>query len=234
MIVADDPRNAAYVALDALEQDQTVEELAASFPSCASVIIPARRDLADAVDLRPDLAVTVVGTPYRLNHVFGRMSDLSEVVGIDQRDLDEGAEELSSADFVVLEALAAGPNGVLVDVDQARLMDLACGLGASLWIMSGVGRLLPKALFDEVCTRTLGAQGIDNAAQSDIESEFRELFEPVGRVRPRRAGGEVAFVSSDQIGAIVGPRGRAVPQIALRRSDCVAPAELIGFSRVSS
>jgi hypothetical protein len=93
MIVADEARGAAYSSIDALEQDQTAEELASSFPAGASVVIPARRDLADALDLRPDLAVTVVGSPYQLNRIFGRMTDLREVVGISQQDLEYGDEE---------------------------------------------------------------------------------------------------------------------------------------------
>ena len=234
MIVAEDPRVAAYSAVSMLEDDQTIEELAASFPAGSSVVIPAQRDLADAVDLRPDLSVTVVGTPYRLNRVFGRMTDLREVVGIDQHDLEAGHDQLPEADVIVLEALAAGPSGVLVDPDQAVLLDLAERFGIACWVMVGVGRLLPTALFEEVCRRVAVVEDRDDAEVSGVDAEFRELFEPLQRVRPRRSGDAAALIGIERISIVVGPRGKAIPTLGLRRADCVAPAEILGFSSLSS
>jgi hypothetical protein len=233
MIVADDPRHVAYAAVSALEDDQTVEELAASFPAGASVVIPARPDLADAVDLRPDLSVTVVGSPYRLNRVFGRMTDLREVVGLDQQDLEAGHDELPSADLVVLEALAAGPSAVLVDADQAELLRFAEELGIACWAMVGVGRLLPSALFDEVCRR-VGAAPEHQDEYSGLSDEVLDLFEPLQRVRPRRSRDEAVVIGASRISAVIGPRGKAVPALGLRKSDCVAPAEILGFSSLNS
>lgn len=236
MIVAEEPRSAAYAAIDLLEQDQSVEELAASFPSECSVAIPARRDLADAVDLRPDLSVTVVGSSYRLNHVFGRMTDLTDVIGIDLQDLEDGSESLALIDLVVLDAIAAGPNGLLVDLDQYRLLEHAELEGAESWVRVGVGRLLPAALFDALCSR-VGLDRTDAAAGPpalEFEPDFRDLFAPSTRVRPNRSAQEVAFVAASRVRAVVGPHGRAVPALALRRAECVAVAELIGFAGVNS
>lgn len=234
MIVADDPRHVAYASVSALEDDQTVEELAASFPAGASVVIPARGDLGDAVDLRPDLSVTVVGSPYRLNRVFGRMTDLREVIGVDQQELVLGREELPTADLVVLEALAAGPSGVLVDVDQAELLDQAESLGMPCWVMVGVGRLLPAALYDEVSRRVGGADAEHRRAPSGYDDDVEDLFTPSGKIRPRRRRDEAVAIPAGRISAVVGLRGKSVPALGLRRSDCVAPAELLGFSRLGS
>jgi hypothetical protein len=232
MIVADDPRHAAYASISALEDDQTVEELAASFPAGASVVIPASRDLADAVDLRPDLSVAVVGSPYRLNRVFGRMTGLRDVIGIDQQDLQLGSDDLPSADLVVLDALAAGPTGILVDMAQGELLRVA-PLGMPCWVRVGVGRLLPQALFDEVTRRVEAIEAFDTDDPLGILDEFGDVFS-TQRVRPRRTHDEAVRIDSARLAAVVGPRGKVVPALGLKKSDCVAPAELLGFSSLSS
>lgn len=235
MIVAEEPRRAAFSAVDLLEQDQSIEELAASFPSACAVAIPASRALADALDLRPDLQVTVVGSSYRMNYVLARMTDVADVVGIDLQDLDDGFEDLAPIDLVVLEAIAAGPTGVVVDLDQYRLLEHAEQAGAQCWVLVAQGRCLPQALFDELCARVGVARAEKLQASSPaFEDEFSDLFSTRSRTSPRRSVREVSFVATDRMQLVVGPRGRAVPSLALKRADCAAPAELIGFSAVGS
>jgi hypothetical protein len=121
---------------------------------------------------------------------------------------------------------------VLVDSAQADLLVYAEREGMACWAMVGVGRLLPAALFEEVKRRVVSDDGVDSQL-AGIEAEFSELFTPIQRIRPRRGRDEAVAVEVDRITAVIGPRGKAVPAIALKRADCIAPAEILGFSSLS-
>lgn len=230
IIVADDPYAAAYTAIEALADDPTSEELAASLPSEASVVIPARADLAAAMRLRPDISITVVGTPYRLNEILRRFRGDSDVIGVDQRDFDlAGSEALTGENhLVILEALAAGPDGVIVDQDQAALVTLAAMSLVPCWVMTGVGRTLPAELLAEIRSRTVEASTDESPV---LDDDYLDLLEMPGSHRSRRLERPTAFLGREQISVVVGPRGKALPELALRRAECKAPAELLGFAR---
>ena len=234
VIVADEPFDAAYAAIEALEDDSTADELAAGFPAGASVVIPAKAGLAIALNLRPDLSVTVVGMPYRLNEVLRRLSRVADVVGIDARDFDaDGAEMIGDGPhLLVLEALAAGPSGFLVDRDQAVLAGAAIMAEVPCWVATGVGRILPAELFAEILDRTISPDdAMDwSGFELDDEDDFA-LLRGMGGERSSRRHRPVAFLDADRVAAVVGPRGKAIPQLALRRAECRAPAELLGFAR---
>jgi hypothetical protein len=232
VIVADDPFEASYAAIEALSDDPTSEELAATFPSEASVVIPAKAGLAAAIRLRPDLSVTVVGTPYRLNEVLRRLGGVSDVVGVDQRDFEaEGDSSLPEGPhIVVLEALAAGPSGYLLDQDQAALLDQASLRDATCWVATGVGRILPEQLFAEVRHRSMIPDPFGDLMADLGDDEF-ELLGSSTKSQPQFRQRAVSFLEAGRAAAVVGPRGRAVPQLALRRAECRAPGELLGFAR---
>jgi hypothetical protein len=233
VIVAEEPFDAAYAAIEALADDPTAEELAASFPAGASVVIPAKAGLALALNMRPDLSVTVVGMPYRLNEVLRRLSRVADVVGIDSRDFDvDGAEMMGDGPhLLVLEALAAGPSGFLVDRDQAELASSAVMTEVPCWVATGVGRVLPAELFAEIVDRTVSTEEVDlSEPDFDDDDDFALLRRAGGDRSPRRHR-PVAFLEAERVAAVVGPRGKAIPQLALRRAECRAPAELLGFAR---
>lgn len=230
VIVAEEPFDAAYAAIEALEDDPTADELAASFPAGASVVIPAKAGLAVALNMRPDLSVTVVGMPYRLNEVLRRLSRVADVVGIDQRDFDaDGAEMMGEGPhLLVVEALAAGPSGFLLDRDQVVLASSPVLADSSCWVTTGVGRVLPAELFAEVLDRAVSTD--QSGFEIDDEDDFA-LLRGISGERSSRHHRPVAFLQAERVAQVVGPRGRAIPQLALRRAECRAPAELLGFAR---
>jgi hypothetical protein len=233
VIVAEEPFDAAYAAIEALEDDPTADELAASFPAGASVVIPAKTGLAVALNMRPDLSVTVVGMPYRLNEVLRRLSRVADVVGIDQRDFDaDGAEMMGEGPhLLVVEALAAGPSGFLLDRDQVVLASSPVLSDTPCWVTTGVGRVLPAELFAEVLDRTISPGAMEQSGfEIDDEADFALLRGTVGE-RSSRHHRPVAFLEAERVAQVVGPRGRAIPLLALRRAECRAPAELLGFAR---
>ena len=234
VITADEPFDAAYLAIEALADDPTAEELAASFPAGASVVIPAKAELARALNLRPDLSVAVVGMPYRLNEVLRRLSRVADVVGIDARDFDvDGAEMMGEGPhLLVLEALAAGPSGFLVDRDQATLASAALMAEVPCWVATGVGRILPAELFAEILDRTVSADDAIDRSGFDLDDDDDfALLRGIGGERSSRRHQPMAFLEADRVAAVVGPRGKAIPQLALRRAECRAPAELLGFAK---
>jgi hypothetical protein len=233
VIVAEEPFDAAYAAIEALEDDPTADELAASFPAGASVVIPAKTALALALNMRPDLSVTVVGMPYRLNEVLRRLSRVADVVGIDQRVCDaDGAEMMGEGPhLLVLEALAAGPAGFLLDRDQVVLASSPVLFDSSCWVTTGVGRVLPAELLAEILDRTVSSEATDQAGfEIDDEDDFALLRGTAGERAPRHQR-PMAFLQAERVAQVIGPRGKAIPQLALRRAECRAPAELLGFAR---
>jgi hypothetical protein len=233
VIVADEPFDAAYAAIEALEDDPTADELAASFPAGASVVIPAKTGLALALNLRPDLSVTVVGMPYRLNEVLRRLTRVADVVGIDQRDFEADGTEMmgEGPHLLVLEALAADPSGFLLDRDQVALASSSILVDSPCWVTTGVGRVLPTELFAEILVRTLSSAAMEQSGfEIDDEDDFA-LLRGTGSGRAVQHQRAVAFLEVERVAQVVGPRCKAIPQLALRRAECRAPAELLGFAR---
>jgi hypothetical protein len=184
------------------------------------------------LQLRPDISITIVGMPYRLNEVLRRLRGAGDVIGVDQRDFEiDGEVALPEGDhLILLEALAAGPAGVLVDQDQASLITHLSSLDAPCWVTTGVGRVLPPELFAEIRERSVEATPEEHGGYDD--GDLFDLLGATGSDRSRRRERPVVFLGADQINMVVGPRGRAVPELALRRAECRAPAELLGFARL--
>jgi hypothetical protein len=171
--------------------------------------------------------------PYRLNEVLRRLTRVADVVGIDQRDFEaDGAEMMGEGPhIVVLEALAADPSGFLLDRDQVVLAASSVLVDSPCWVTTGVGRVLPPELFAEILHRTLPSAAIDQSGyEIDDEDDFA-LLRGTGGGRAVRHQRPVAFLEVERVAHVVGPRGMAIPQLALRRAECRAPAELLGFAR---
>lgn len=224
ILVATDARAAAQTASDLLLGDPTAEELAATFPAGATVIIPPRSLLANAVALRPDLTVYVVGTPYRVRHALARIGDAVDAVGIDPGYAEEALEV---ANLVVLQAIAASTPGVLVEVEEHELASQAVARGIDLWVATSEGTVLPPALFEALRGR-LGAAGDDDLVEEAFDDEY---FVAPGRTSPRRPQHRVELVEAPLLRAVVGPTGTDGAHEALRRADCAAPLELLATAR---
>lgn len=64
-----------------------------------------------------------------------------------------GIGEVASADAVVVPVSALGGDAMLVDSGMRSLVEAARACEVALWIESGVGRLLPRALWQALVTR---------------------------------------------------------------------------------
>ena len=59
---------------------------------------------------------------------------------------------------MVVDARAAGPDGYVLDVDAAELARAAWAAGLELWVVAGVGRVLPGPLFAACASSAAGGQ----------------------------------------------------------------------------
>jgi len=225
LLVADDLREAARVAVELLMDDPTADELAASVPAGATVVASASGLVAEALGERPDLSSRLVGSPSALRGALRRSGD-ADVTGWDLSELDEA---LDGARLVIVEPLAAGPAGYLLDTDAALVAGAAADSSIDLWVAAGEGRILPAALYQMVAQR-----GVALAVRDEDEADEDEFFlDFSGRGRP--VSGHFAHravaLPADAAKGVVSPSGPAVPAVGLARSSCRAPAELLVPSR---
>ncbi len=112
-----------------------------------------------------------------------------------------GVGEVAAADVVVVEVDAIGPGGMVVDGDDVGLLDAARALEVPVWVLAGVGRLLPLRLWDAL-TRSV--------ARAD-------------------SGGRCRVVEITGVERVIGPLGAHLLADALAGADCPEPPELLSF-----
>lgn len=193
-----DPRAAAREAAALLDGDTTSERLEACLPlldePVAVVGWPA--PIARALSTRPDLAPVAVrvagadpGPALRR-----RSAHDTEATVVDPSRLASLRPGL-----VLVPAAAVGAGRALVPLGTCAALD-AAGARAEVWVVAGVGRMLPAQLFE-------AAEAAVAAASCD---------DP-----PLEA------LSLQQVDRIVGPRGPELPDDAVRAADCPVPPELL-------
>lgn len=197
VLAAPDPHDEERAVIEALESDFTAEELASAYPGTAVVACAAGPTILASLTLRPDLVARVVGEPWQLGGVLRELAGECEASGW---LVEESAGACAGADVCCVEALAAGPDGALVDRGSALLGAAALRAGVPVWLVAGVGCVLPAALFDAA----------------------------VRRCTPAEPGATpVAFLlGAASVDCVVGPWGRERTDVGLRRDDCPVAAEL--------
>jgi hypothetical protein len=126
-----------------------------------------------------------------------------------------GIAELAVADVVMVEAYAIGPEAMFLPTAEQTMLKTALSLEIPIWVESGVGRLLPRKIWEALVVR-LGGRSTDDHATSHVISVPES---PDGSVEPL-----------DGVEMIVGPSG-PVPitnlDLEIARSDCPEPPELV-------
>ena len=199
MLCATAPEREAWSAIEAMEHDTTPRSLCSELPAEAVTVVLGWPELTSgALNRRGDLRVRAVDT-------LGEGSLLAEVLsdaGLDATGVPEpglGAA-VADADLLVLEALAVGPTGFVAVAGSRAAAAVARHAGKPVWVVAGVGRLLPARLWEAVLGR-LDARG-----------------------EPWDAAEEV--VPLDLIDVVAGPWGVGPVAEALGHTDCPVAAEL--------
>src|SRR5688572_8284365 len=203
----------AFEAMDAaadLERDRTPVALAGDLPGGTIAIVGWPDHAGAALRIRgrmgagDDTADRVVVVPSG-NEGWG-CADWLQGHGVDARLLRAG--EVAAAGrrciLALLEATAVGPESFLAATGSAALAAAAREAKRPVWLVAGVGRVLPGPLYDALVRR--------------VGDDPRELHQPP----PMHTAFEV--VPLDAVDEIAGPAG-PVPRAQLARTSCPVAAE---------
>jgi hypothetical protein len=198
VLTAGDPRTEIREALDELEGDRTASELAHAVPDDATVLVIGWPELAsEALPRRGDLEVLVVDVHGEGSGLVQRLLQ-SDVDAIDVPVAGLGAAAVE-ADLVILEAAAVAPTEFLAVSGSRAAAAVARHHGTPVWLVAGVGRLLPERMWLPVRDRVLAVEAWD---------------------------AEEEAVPLDLVDRIVGPDGVREVADAIRRTDCPVAPEL--------
>lgn len=199
VLTAGDPRAEIWEAAGLVQADPTANELAHALPSEASVVVLGWPDeIAAALPRRGDLEVLVVDTLGEGSGFVGRLLQ-SDVDAVDVPLAGLGAA-VAASQLVLLEAPAIGPSEFLAVSGSRAAAAVARQAGVPVWLVGGVGRLLPQRMWDGLAGRVFGR---DEPWEADEERVPLELVD-----------------------MIVGPDGPEPVEQARRRTDCPVAPEL--------
>ena len=186
VLVAPDPDQAARRAVGELSSDPTADLLADALSQrlsgdAAIVVVCPADTVREALAGVPDAVVRVVGSsPELRGEVRGFARLVEEASGW---EFDEARDALDGAALLLVEALAAGPRGVLIGAETMELVQAAREASVPIWAVAGVGRVLNDQLLGEMLRRA--GEGFEL-----IEPEVLDaLVGPGGVERPSDALG---------------------------------------------
>ena len=198
VLTAGDPSSEIWVAAGELQADRTSAELAHALPEDATVTVLGWPDeIADALPRRGDGEVLAVDTA---GEAAGLVSQLWRV-DVDATDVRQGGlgPAAAASTVVLLESPAIGPTDFLAVSGSRAAAAVARHAGIPVWLVGGVGRMLPQRMFDGLRAR------VEPDDPWDADDEFVPL---------------------DLVDCIVGPRGVEPVVDAVRRIDCPIAPEL--------
>lgn len=199
-LTAADPAGAARRSLDDAMTDPTVGELAHALPDGARVAVVGWSDrLLTSFARRGDLQVRVVDVEGD-GPGFVRELDGHQVEAVDVA-VSGLAAATAASDLIVLDATAIGPETAVVAAGGWSMAAVARASGVPVWLVAGVGRVLPTALWPAVTERLRG-----------------------GATAPWGTGRDL--VPLDLVDAMVGPTGPESVADGLRRVDVPDAPEL--------
>ncbi len=199
VLSASDPVAELRDCLGALERDTTAYELRHAIPDDATVVVLGWPDAtSEALPGRGDLEVLVIDV---LHEGAGFVQRLWQD-DVDAVDVPVGGlgAAVAAADLVLLESPAIGPDEFLAVAGSRAAAAVAAHRGTPVWLVGGVGRLLPAPLW----------------------RSMRERIEPTD---PWDSDDEL--VPLDLVTHLVGPDGPQAVAEALQRNDCPVAAELL-------
>lgn len=199
VLTAQEPMAEAWLAADEIEEDTTGTELTHALPDDATVCVLGWPEIAsEALVRRGDLDVLVVDALGE-GHGLVRRLRRADMDATEVPPSGLGAAA-AAADLVLLEASAVGPAGFVGVAGSRAAAAVAHHAGVPVWLVAGVGRLLPARMWDALVTR------LDEAADRwDAPDEVAPL---------------------DLVGQIIGPTGAQPTADALGATNCPVAPEL--------
>jgi hypothetical protein len=200
VLTSPDGQREAWQAVADIEGDATPSELAFSLPEDATACVVGWPELVgDALPRRGDVEVLAVDA---LGEGSGLVRRLVHA-GIDAVDVPSSGlgAAVASSDVLLLEAVALGPTGFVAVSGSLAAATVARHAEVPVWVVAGVGRLLPARMWDALA----GRHATRAADPWDLDEEV------------------VPLSLAD---SVCGPSGLDAPDLALRRTDCPVAPEL--------
>ena len=200
VLTAPDPHAEAWRAVDDIEDDPTGTELAYALPGDATVaVIGWPEVVGDALPRRGDVDVLAIDA---LGEGSGLVRRLAHA-GVDAVDVPTSgmAAAVLSSDVLLLEAVAAGPDGFMAVSGSLAAATVARHGDVPVWTAVGTGRWMPPRMWQALTDR----QATRPADPWDLDEEV------------------VPFALVDQV---CSPGGLEPPAAAVRRTDCPVAPEL--------
>jgi len=199
VLTASEGRAEAWRAVHDIEADQTGSQLAHALPDDATVCVLGWPDVvAEALVRRGDLDVLVVDALGEGRGLARRLARAD--VAVEEVPMHGLGAAAAAADVMLLEATAVGPSGAVCVAGSHAAAAVAHHAGVAVWLVGGVGRLMPGRMW-EALTRRLAAAG--------------EPWESDDEVLPL-----------DLVDRLCGPAGPEPVLEGLRRTDCPVAPEL--------
>lgn len=198
VLTAPDPMVEAWAAVEEMSNDGTSRELSYALPDEATItVIGWPEAVGEALLHRGDSTVLVVDALGE-GAAFSHRLLMADVDAEDVPAIGLGAA-VADSDLVLLEASAVGPTEFLGVAGSRAAAATARHAGVPVWLVAGVGRLLPQRMWETMAAR------LEHDAPWDADDEVVPL---------------------DLVDQIVGPEGPEPVAEALRRCDCPVAPEL--------
>jgi hypothetical protein len=205
VLTSADPVAAARVAAVEIERDPTAGALAGALPDDVTLTLVGWPDITGAgLRRRGDVEVLVAEASGDGSKLARRLDDAGTAAAVVP---DAGlAAAVVVSDMVVVEAVAAGPSGILATLGAHGAAAVAASRGVPVWAVAGVGRVLPEPLWEAMLHR------LD-----------QQPAEPWDRA--------VELVPAVLLDAVVGPGGLVATADGLAQATCPVAPELLRAAR---
>ena len=169
----------AWRCVEALGDDPTARWLAAEMPSDATVALVGWPEVtAEALYQRGDLQALAVNAGGEGARLAG-----SGHIGVGIVEVHEAGlgPAVVASDLVVLEASAVGPRAFVAAPGSRAAAAVARAAGLPVWLVAGVGRVLPRGLWAALCSRLVTDRPWDAPEEIVPLDMVDEIIRPDGR-----------------------------------------------------
>lgn len=199
LLCSPEPMREAHLAVTELESDPTAKLLAEALPDDVTAVLIGWPDqTVGAVRRRGDVELLLIDVDGESDEAARQLERLDvDAVPIAARN---AGVAVRSADLVIIDALAVGPDAALVPAGSLAAAAAARHADIPVWAVAGVGRLMPARMFEALAGR------------------WSDSVDPFGAVEE--------LMPLDLIDRLAGVGGVVEVAEGLRRTDCPVAPEL--------